>query len=120
MSRRYLSAQEAEAALRRGRAVEVFLGGYKYSSVNTIRWVSFSNSSGCVVGNLWEALDQGSKDYADIYSFDSPAGDYNEPVKVVESPDLTAAMKELGITNQQFINSGVVQDEYIDYLESRT
>jgi hypothetical protein len=120
MSRRYLSNTEAENALRRGKTVEVFLGGFRVENEKCIRWASFTLSGSEVKGNLWEAFDQGSKDYCDIYTFDSPNGEYDEPVKTVSSVNIEQAAKELGITELKFVNQGVAESEYIAYLESST
>jgi hypothetical protein len=120
MSRRYLTLKEAEAVIRRGKTVEVFLGGFEQNSQNCIRWAVFNSSSDGFEGSLWEAIDQGSEDYLDIYTFDSPSGEYDEPVKIIQSPSLESAANMLGITELNFVNQGVVQDEYGSYLESRT
>lgn len=120
MSRRYLSAQEAETTLRRGKAVEIFLGGCEVQNKKCIRWASFNLSGSLVIGSLWEALDQGTEDYLDIYTFDSPTGDYNEAVRTVEAENVELAAKELGLNELKFVNQGVVQDEYLSYLKSST
>ena len=69
-------------------------------------------------GSLWEAFDQGSADYVDIYTFDSPTGEYDEPSKTVEAPSLEAAASKLDIDNFNFVNQGVVQDEYAQFVEA--
>ena len=118
MTRRYLTTQEADSALRRGRSVEIFLGGFNFEGQKTIRWASFTASGADVSGSLWEAYGQGSEDYIDIYTFDSPSGEYGEPVKVVTSTNIESAASELGIKELNFVNHGVVQDEYISYHSS--
>jgi hypothetical protein len=118
MSRRYLALDEAESALNRGKSVEVFLGGFVYESKKCIRWASFVKSTAGVCGSLWEAFDQGSSDYVDIYTFDSPSGEYDEPKKIIEAPSLEAAARELGIKNLNFVNQGIVQDEYAQHIET--
>ena len=120
MSRRYLSLQEAKAALRRGKAVEIFLGGFQVNTEQCIRWASFIATSEGVTGHVWEAFDQGSKDYVDVYTFDSPSGEYDEPVKSVVAPSLEKAANELGITEPKYVNQGIIQDEYLSYLQQRT
>ncbi|WP_418357063.1 MULTISPECIES: hypothetical protein [Shewanella] len=120
MSRRYLTKTEAEFALRRGKTVEVFLGGFKVENDKCIRWATFTLSGSGVKGNLWEAFDQGSVEYCDIYTFDSPNGEYDEPVKTVISVDIEMAAKELGIIDQKFVNQGMAESEYIAYIESST
>ena len=116
MARRYLNIQEAEVTLRRGKTVESFLGGFTLDGERCIRWADFQLNEAGVTANLWEAYDQGSEEYADIYTFDSPHTEYIEPVKVVHSKNLEDAAKELGLTEYKFVNRGVVQDEYLSYL----
>ncbi|WP_444896919.1 hypothetical protein [Microbulbifer sp. SSSA005] len=120
MTRRYLTIQEANSALRRGKLVEIFLGGFKIGDQKCIRWASFEASSTGVTGSLWEAYDQGSDNYVDIYTFDSPLGEYDKPVRVVLSKSIEGAAAELGINKHNFVNQGVVQDEYSSYLASQT
>lgn len=120
MSRRYLTAQEAKETLRRGKSVEIFLGGFEFNSEKCIRWASFNAEESGVIASLWESYDQGSPDYIDIYTFDSPSGEYDEPVRVVHSDCVENAAKELEITQLNFVNQGVIQDEYLSYLESNT
>ncbi|MES9903814.1 MAG: hypothetical protein ABW168_14205 [Sedimenticola sp.] len=120
MSRRYLTLQEAQETLRRGKSVEIFLGGFEFNSEKCIRWASFNGSESEVIGSLWESYDQGSVNYIDVYTFDSPSGEYDEPVKVVHSSGLESAAKELGVCELNFVNQGVIQDEYLSYIESNT
>lgn len=120
MTRRYLTIQEADSALRRGKSVEIFLGGYEFKGEKCIRWASFAVSGDVVIGSLWEALDQGSEEYVDVYTFESPSGEYDEPVKIVTSKSIEDAAIHLGIKELNFVNYGVVQDEYLSYLKSHT
>lgn len=119
MSRRYLTVEEASATLRRGKSVEIFLGGFDHEGKGCIRWATFSSSVKSVAGNLWEAIDQGSEDYVDLYTFNSLSGDYNDPVKSVISDGIESAASQLGIGELKFVNQGVVQDEYLSYLSNR-
>ncbi|MFV0595518.1 hypothetical protein [Shewanella sp.] len=118
MTRRYLTIEEANSALHRGKLVEIFIGGFTLNDERCIRWASFAKTEKGISGSLWEVYDQGSEDYLDIYTFDSPTGEYHEPVKVVHSENIENATKELGISSLNFVNQGVVQDEYGSYLLS--
>ncbi|WP_299769036.1 hypothetical protein [uncultured Pseudoteredinibacter sp.] len=120
MTRRYLTTKEAGSVLRRGKAVEIFLGGFDFEGEKCIRWASFTASGDKVSASLWEAFDQGSEDYIDIYTFDSPSGEYGEPVKMVTSKSIESAANQLGIKELKLVNSGVIQDEYNSYFKSHT
>ena len=104
MSRRYLTIEEAEACLSRGKEVEVFLGGFIHSSNKCIRWASFSKTNEGITAKLWEALDEGSPDYLDIYTFNSLNDDYIEPVKELHESGLENAINQLNISNTNFVN----------------
>jgi len=118
MSRRYLTLLEAETSLSRGKTVEIFLGPFTCNSEKCIRWASLSKSEAGVAGNLWEVFDQGSIGYVDVYTFDSPSGEYYEPIKSVAAETIKSAALELGIKDFNFINQGIVQEEYADFLSS--
>ncbi|RTR33773.1 hypothetical protein [Shewanella atlantica] len=120
MTRRYLILAEAKSALSRNKEIEIFLGGFQVGSKNAIRWASFSASNQEVVGNVWEALDEGSEDYLDIYSFSPVSGEWDEPVKSVCASSLEQVLEELRVSNSRIVNSGIVQDEYASYLSSNT
>ncbi len=119
MARRYLTINEANSVLRRGKSVEVFVGGFSLEGVDYIRWASFSMSGNAVTGLLWESLDQGSDDYLDIYSFDSKSGEYDEPAKVANTESIETAASTLCISELNFVNYGMAQDEYASYLDAR-
>jgi len=118
MSRRYLTLKEAESSLNRGKTVEIFLGPFTHDSKKCIRWASFSKCAPGIAGCLWEAFDQGTIDYLDVYTFESLSGEYDEPTKSVSAESLKSAASALKIETLNFINQGIVQDEYADYLST--
>ncbi|MGY0216263.1 hypothetical protein ACWJJH_02620 [Endozoicomonadaceae bacterium StTr2] len=120
MTHRYLTIQEANSAIRRGKLVEIFLGGFVVNEKRCIRWASFVQADSGVSASLWETYDQGSEDYLDIYAFDSLSGEYDEPIKMVHSENIEEAAKVLGISELKFVNQGIVQDEYSAYPASHT
>jgi hypothetical protein len=120
MSRRYLSISEAESALKRGKSVELFLGGFDSYSTACIRWASFSNTEQGVSGHVWESVDEGSEDYFDIYSFSLLNGEYDEPSMSVLGSNLPEVISKLSLTELRFVNAGVVQDEYGDFKLKNT
>jgi len=120
MSRRYLSIEEAESALKRGKNIELFIGGFNYKSKLCIRWLSLQYCTDGVLAKLWESVDEGSVDYCDIYSFTPLSGEWDTPFKLTVANNISAVMEKLAISELKFVNEGVVQDEYADYKLKNT
>lgn len=122
MPRRYLSSGEAHAALRRGKAIEVFLGACSRSDCHGIRWVQIRGlPNGCEL-HLYETADLGSKDYTDLYEFGplDPELEQYEPNEVLTFSSFEECLKTLETrwpgAPSRLTNEFVVQDEYADYL----
>ncbi len=116
MSRRYLTEKEVESALKRGKQVEAFLGAF-HKDEDCIRWISLLSINEKIAVSVWEAKDKGSEDYLDVYSFPPVNGEWNTPVQVFEATSINDIKSALGLDVLNFVNSGVVQDEYGDYKE---
>lgn len=116
MSRRYLSIEEATSALKRGKGVETFLGGCDKAGQKCIRWASFSLCGDKYIGKIWEAIDEGSENFLDVYSFSPASGEWDIPANQAESMDFEAVLIKLDCLSEKLVNSGVVQDEYAEHL----
>lgn len=114
MGRRYLTDSEIEFALGRGKEVEAFLGGFENDGL-CIRWISLATNGKSIVVSVWEAIDRGSEDYLDVYSFPPANGVWDMPAKVFEVSSISEIKSSLGVDVLNFVNYGVVQDEYGDY-----
>jgi len=120
MSRRYLTMDEAEAAIRRGKNVEVFLGGFESNGQRCIKWASINSGKEGFVGKVWESIDEGSPDFIDIYSFSPVSGEWDVPTRSEESASLSTLLDLLGCPSNKLVNAGVVQDEYTSYIAAGT
>ena len=120
MNRRYLTIEEAIAAIGRGKEVEIFLGGFDKAGEKCIRWASFGFNGNKYIGKVWESIDEGSEDFLDIYSFSPASGEWDIPVNEAESTEFEVVLKELKCPQDKLVNFGVVQDEYADYLSKST
>ena len=120
MSRRHLSREEAQAALRRGKPIESFLGVSGADSERTIRYVILVPERNAVRVSLYEVLDVGSPEELDLYSFPAADGEDGLPVaeRVALSPEdaLVIATDHFSAQPESFVNQGVCQDEYRDHL----
>ena len=120
MGRRYLTEQEAIRALSRGKKIEAFIGGFEYKNKKTIKWISIYLERGNYIGELWEAFDEGDKNFLDVYSFQPINAEYNEPAMLIEADNLDGFSSAIGCEPLNYVNHGVLQDLYGDYLEAIT
>ena len=67
---RYLHGMHLEHAIRHGKTVEQFLGGFDHEGEPAIRYLSIRFQGAEFWLHLNELFDQGTKDYIDLYSFD--------------------------------------------------
>lgn len=125
MGRRYLSRNEVESALRRGKTVECFLGPCARGGVAGIRHASVALINGRVELSLFETADRGSAEFLDLYEFGSldvslALGDADE-VNVFETlEECLVAMETRWLGSAtRLVNQGILQDEYRDYITRR-
>ena len=122
MGRRYLRIEEADKALRSGKAVECFIGACALEDKAGIRWISIRTRNDGVVLQVFETADVGNEDYVDVYEFGPLNGDFEfdeaqEEFHFSDFPSCVAFLtnRYLGSTSR-FVNEGVLQDEYSDYI----
>jgi len=130
MGRRYLLKDEAEAALRRGKAVECFLGPCEREGQLGIRHIALSLVDGAFVASLYETADFGSASFLDLYAFgpldpNLEQGDADSVLSFAALDDFLAFIgQEWPGSDLRLTNEGVLQDEYADYvaikLDART
>jgi hypothetical protein len=115
---RYLTEQQASAALQRGVAIEQMLTLALGGDPRTVTWLSASPSDAGVTLRLHHVLDDGSEKFFDVYEFRSvDEDDYLGEGRVVGVyPDAAAleAAVEFGARIDRWLNQGVLQDEYAD------
>ncbi|MBU2112835.1 MAG: hypothetical protein KKE94_03565 [Gammaproteobacteria bacterium] len=122
MNRRYLDNSEVESVLRRGKSVESFLGGLSVHGEIGIRWISVGIESGSYVLRVYESADIGDEDFLDVYEFGPLNCDleFEDPVFQTKFVSLDKCSEHLiaqySVTNLKFVNQGIIQDEYLDYV----
>ncbi len=118
MTRRYLSESEILGAIRRGRSVGVFLGAGD-AAVPTIRYLTLRGTEQQVTAKLWEVEDPRNPNFFDVSSLYPPNGD-DEPEQVFSFTSVQQALSEIDThfpgASGRFVNQGVIDDEYRDYL----
>jgi hypothetical protein len=117
---RYLAAIDIPAAFRRGKSVEQFLGRSGEGSA-CIRHVELRPCEGAIQIWVHDVEDIGSEDYLDVYDFPSREPDGPEaPVATVVDPQgaLVYACASLAADPGRWVNEGVAQSEYLDYIRA--
>ncbi|WP_342077127.1 hypothetical protein [Yoonia sp. SS1-5] len=122
MGRRYLTSNEVEAALGRGKTIECFIGPFSSSGRTGVRHLALKATGKRIELKVFETADLGSPDFLDLGEFGSvnPDVEFGDADVVMKFDDLAACFSYLeerwhGCT-QALVNEGIVQDEYADYL----
>ena len=114
---RYLAGSFIEGALHRGKSVEQFLGAGVGETGPTIRWIEIRPVRQALEVWFFEAPDIGSREFLDIYEFNGDAGP-EEPLRKFNlcSEALQFAEEHFGASALRWVNEGVVQSEYEDFI----
>ena len=122
---RYLAESFALGALRRGRPVEQFLGPAGSPERLGIRYVEVRPVKNRYDIFLHTLEDVGHETFVDLVEFPplDPDNDEEELGRLVATrndppPALTAAEEAIGALRGRGVNTGVVQDEYLDYVKA--
>lgn len=117
---RYLLPWAIKSALNRGRPVEQFLGGFEHDGSPALRWLTLQPGDGGVTLLLYESHDEGGEDDLDLYDFSEVDGEQGDPAAehscATLEEALTLARTEYGANPDRWVNEGVSQDEYRDYI----
>jgi len=121
MGNRYLHGMHLEYTIRNGKTVEQFLGGFDHAGEKAVRYLTIRRQGEEFWLHNHEIYDEGSLDYLDIYAFeylDMPESRFEPyPIKFNSMEDaLRYATSEFGASEDRWVNKGVVQSEYGDYL----
>lgn len=121
---RYLTPDFAVGALRRGKQIEQFLGGFDHAEAHVVRWAALSPGKGHVTLYLSEVVDVGTDSFCDVSVFpplDPDEESWGRLIGTVCNPDdaLGLAERELGAAPDRWVNQGVVGSEYGDYRTAR-
>ncbi|WP_217554024.1 hypothetical protein [Streptomyces sp. GbtcB6] len=120
---RYLAEPFALGALRRGRPVEQFLGPAGPPQRPGIRYAEVRPAKTRYEILLHTLQDVGHETFADLVEFPplAPDDEEEESARLVATRDdplaaLTAAEDLTGAVRGRWVNAGLVQDEYHDYV----
>jgi len=105
------------SAFRRGQSLEQFMGGGFDGEDQTVRWLELRPTDEGVEVWEFEVVDVGDIEFTDVSEFASIDLEA-PPVAILPSaPEaLEFAHRQLGASPERWVNSGVVGDEYRDYV----
>jgi hypothetical protein len=118
--RRYLTISEGEAALRRGKAVECFLGACDRSGIRGFRWLSIRQDSEAILASVYETAPAG--DMLDVYELppldpDREPDEADEVFAVTQHDEIWSVLEgRFPGSTARLVNEGVIQDEYADFI----
>lgn len=124
MIRRYLNLQDAESALKRGKAVECFLGRCERDDNPGIQWLRIRSSKCELEVSLYETADLGDESFLDIYEFgpldpELGLGDANEVKSFTSFGHAIEFIEQrFAGSSERLLNEFMIQDEYADYISS--
>ncbi|WP_075018363.1 hypothetical protein [Actinacidiphila rubida] len=120
---RYLAETFALAALRRGRPVEQFLGPAGSPECPGIRYIEVRPTKAHYEIILHILEDVGHENFSDLIEFPSleqgnEEAEFGRLVATRDDPlaALAAAEEVAGAVRGRWVNAGLVQDEYHDYV----
>jgi hypothetical protein len=119
---RYLTPQQVHMQLHAGRNVEYWLGASGTGESTTIRFAVLQRESADEYSvTVWHKWDNGDEDWVDVYNFydrNSEAEPYRATFETSEAA-VAHAVEKLGANPEKFVGSGLIQDEYEDYVKQR-
>ena len=121
---RYLQGMHLDYAISAGKTVEQFLGAFERDGDQAIRYLTIRKQGERFWLHNHEVYDEGSEDYLDLYAFEylEMPEDRFEPFPTefnTMEDALRYASAEFGADSRRWVNKGVVQDEYSDFIRSR-
>jgi len=122
---RYLTKEEIRTRLNLGKTVEQWLQPEfdKVEEMAILTWLEIDKEkSGEFVLRICKVYDEGDGDILDFYDFSSVDPDEFYEEKSFESLDdvYDYISEEIDVLPDKFLNQGMCQDEYSNYLENKS
>jgi hypothetical protein len=118
---KHLSAEQLYFTLKASRAVEQWVGHEDKDDYIVLKWLTiYAEENGDYSVSYFEVFDEGNRNFIDINEFgaiDSDEEMINTFVTFQEA--LNFAIREYGCSEDRFVNVGMIQDEYVKYLDAK-
>lgn len=108
---RHLQAWELAVRLNAGKAIEQWLGARRVDGGRAIRWLRIHGTQ----LSVFDARDEGDGGFFDLYEFTVLRESHDA---FGQSDDALAAAVRHGAHAERWVNEGVVQDEYADWIRA--
>jgi len=119
---KYLIFDQAQTHLKLGKTIEQWIGAEEKDDYVILKWVTISREKdNLYIVGYTECFDEGNEDFIDIYAFsavdpDEPFGIFNQFSSALEAIEFS--LNKYGLSKDRFLNSGMIQEEYLSYLKS--
>lgn len=119
----YLNLEQLKSILIVGKAIEQWLGYSNEEDYIILKWIRIDpEKGGHFTVSYFESFDEGNIDFVDIYEFstldpDVPFGISNTFSTIEEA--INFSIKEYNAALDKFVSAGMIQEEYIIYLNSK-
>ncbi|TDQ12031.1 hypothetical protein [Pedobacter metabolipauper] len=120
----HLTIEQLKANLSLGKTVEQWLGYKDENSYTILKWISIEKEHHGEYSVAYiESFDEGNEDFIDIYEFstldpDEPLGIISTFSNIDEAIDFS--LNEYGASVDKFVSGGMIQEEYLIYLNSKS
>ncbi|MGV3547295.1 MAG: hypothetical protein ACO1N4_09545 [Pedobacter sp.] len=120
---KYLDLQQIKTNGLLGKSIEQWLGVNEEDNYSVLKWIIIEKEKDTLFSVVYmETLDEGDENFIDIYEFS--AVDPDEPFGLINSfPTLEQAIdfsiEKYGAAIDRFVNSGVIQEEYLSYHSAK-
>lgn len=119
----YLDDRQLTSYLSLSKSVEQWLGVLSQDDYTIVRWVRIDREkNGNYNVSYFEVFDEGNVEFLDVYEFS--AVDPDEPYGKIDTfsnydEALSFSFDVYNCKNDKFVNAGLIQQEYKQYIESR-
>ena len=118
----YLTQEQLKAGLNAGKGIEQWLGHYEEDGETILKWLRIYPEKDDYNVMYVECYDQGNPEFLDIYVF--TVVDPDEPYGVISTfPTIEDALafsaSEYSALKDHFVGNGKIQEEYLNYLNSK-
>lgn len=119
---RYLIPEQLKTNLSLGKAVEQWLGHQQGDGYVILKYIAVEKERNGEYSLLYiEHIDEGNKDFLDIYDFSYINPDEPAVINAFDSIEETLdfALNTYGASPDQYVPAGMIQDDYANYLNNR-
>jgi len=120
---KYLMTDQLKTNLSLGRTVEQWIGHERKTNYTVLQWLIIEKENNGEYSVVFkECFDEGAENFLDIYEFS--ALDPDEPYGMITTFGTIAdaiefSESEYGASKDKFVNSEMIQEEYLAYLKGQ-